>query len=111
MISMSDSEKKVEQLIANDDTDVAVKMLYEMIIQCARAKKFPEAEKFRERILEVDPMALNEIISSAEIIEEEKTQALDSIHLEIWSNLYDKLSTEEKNALFFCNERDQSGFE
>ena len=102
MTSMNNAEKKVEQFIANGDTDAAVKMLYEMIIQCARAKKFPEAEKFRERMLEVDPMALNEIISSAEIIEEEKTQALDSIHLEIWSKLYDKLSTEEKNALFFA---------
>ena len=102
MTNTNESEKKVEQLIAEGDTDAAVKLLYEMIIQNARAKDFPRAEKLRERLLEVDSMALNEIISSAEIIEEEKTQALDSIHLEIWSKLYDVLSTEEKNALFFA---------
>ena len=102
MTNMNESEKKVEQLIAQGDSDAAVKLLYEMVIQNAREKKFPEAEKLRERLLEVDSMALNEIVSSAEIIEEEKTQALDSIHLEIWSKLYDTLSTEEKNTLFFA---------
>lgn len=102
MMNMKESEKKVDQLIAKGDSDAAVKLLYEMIIQSARAKKFEQAEKLRERMLEVDPMALNEIISSAEIIEEGKTQSLDSIHMEIWSKLYDVLSTEEKNALFFA---------
>ena len=102
MTNMNESEKKVEQLIAEGDGDAAVKLLYEMIIRCAREKNFEQAEKLRERLLEVDPMALNEIISSAEIIEEEKTQSLDSIHMEIWSKLYDVLSTEEKNALFFA---------
>jgi CRP-like cAMP-binding protein len=102
MPNMTESENQIEQFIASGDTDAAVKLLYEMIIQNAKEKRFPEAEKLRERLLEVDPMALNEIISSAEIIEEEKTQSLDSIHMEIWSKLYDPLSNEEKNALFFA---------
>ena len=102
MPNMTESENKIEQFIASGDTDAAVKLLYEMIIQNAKEKRFPEAEKLRERLLEVDSMALNEIISSAEIIEEEKTQSLDSIHMEIWSKLYDPLSNEEKNALFFA---------
>jgi len=102
MPNMTESENKVEQFIASGNTDAAVKLLYEMIIQNAKEKRFPEAEKLRERLLEVDSMALNEIISSAEIIEEEKTQSLDSIHMEIWSKLYDPLSNEEKNALFFA---------
>jgi CRP-like cAMP-binding protein len=102
MPNMTESENKIEQFIASGDTEAAVKLLYEMIIQNAKEKHFPEAEKLRERLLEVDPMALNEIISSAEIIEEEKTQSLDSIHMEIWSKLYDPLSNEEKNALFFA---------
>ena len=102
MSNMTESENKIEQFIASGDTEAAVKLLYEMIIQNAKEKHFPEAEKLRERLLEVDPMALNEIISSAEIIEEEKTQSLDSIHMEIWSKLYDPLSNEEKNALFFA---------
>lgn len=102
MPNMTESENKIEQFIASGDTDAAVKLLYEMIIQNAKEKRFPEAEKLRERLLEVDSMALNEIISSAEIIEEEKTQSLDSIHMEIWSKLYGPLSNEEKNTLFFA---------
>jgi CRP-like cAMP-binding protein len=102
MTNIAESEKMVEQYIAKDDIAAAVKLLYEMVVQCARAKKFSKAEQLRDRILEVDPMALNEIINSAEIIEEEKSQALDPVHMEIWSKLYDLLDTDEKNALFFA---------
>jgi CRP-like cAMP-binding protein len=102
MVNMDEAQQKVEQLIASGDSAAAVKLLYEMIIQNAREKKFPDAERLRQRLMDVDPMALNEIINSAEIIEEEKTQALDSVHLETWSRLYGTLSTEEKNALYFA---------
>ena len=101
MINIDESEKLVEQHIAKGDSDAAVKLLYKMIVQCAKEKNFTKAEQLRERMLEVDPMALNEIISSAEIIEESKSQSLDPIHMQIWSSLYDKLNTEEKNELFY----------
>lgn len=101
MINIDESEKMVAQHIAKGDSDGAVKLLYKMIVQCAREKNFTKAEKFRERMLEVDPMALNEIISSAEIIEESKSQSLDPIHMQIWSSLYDRLDMEEKNEIFY----------
>jgi len=96
-----ESEKLVGQHIADGDTNAAVKLLFKMIVQSAREKNFPKAEQLRERLLEVDPMALDEIISSAEIIEEGKSQSLDPIHMQIWSKLYDMLDTEEKNELFY----------
>ena len=102
MINNDESENLVSQHIANGDTDAAVKLLFKLIVKCAREKNFTEAEQLRERMLEVDPMALDEIISSAEIIEEEKSQALDPIHMQIWSRLYDMLDTEEKNELYFA---------
>ncbi len=101
MASSDADEKLVGQHIANGDTDAAVKLLFKMIVKCAEEKNFPQAEKLRERLLEVDPMALDEIISSAEIIEEGKSQSLDPIHMQIWSRLYDVLDTEEKNDLFY----------
>ncbi len=101
MINTAESEKMVDQHIGNDDTNAAVKLLFKLIVQSAREKNFTKAEQLRERMLEVDPMALDEIISSAEIIEEEKSQALDPIHMQIWSKLYDRLDTEEKNELYF----------
>ena len=96
-----ESEKLVGQHIADGDTNAAVKLLFDMIVQSAREKNFPKAEQLRERLLEVDPMALDEIISSADIIEEGKSQSLDPIHMQIWSKLYDMLDTEEKNELFY----------
>ena len=56
----------------------------------------------RSRIFEIDDMALGEIIRSGEIIEEEKNQSIDGNHREIWAGLYDSLSTEEANALYFA---------
>ena len=87
MINLDESERLVERNINKGDISAAVKLLYEMIVQCAKEKKFLKAEELRESMLEADPMALDEIIRSAEIIEEEKSQALDPIHIEIWSRL------------------------
>ncbi len=101
MGNKDESEKLVDQHIAKGDTSAAVKLLFKMIVECAGEKNFAKAEQLRERMLEVDPMALDEIISSAEIIEEGKSQSLDPIHMQIWSRLYDILDTEEKNALFY----------
>lgn len=101
MINNDESEKMVSQHMTNGDTNAAVKLLFKMIVQSAKEKNFIKAEQLRERMLEVDPMALDEIISSAEIIEEGKSQSLDPIHMQIWSKLYDRLDTEEKNELFY----------
>jgi len=101
MINIDETENLVSQHIANGDTNAAVKLLFKMIVQYAEEKNFIKAEQLRERMLEVDPMALDEIISSAEIIEEGKSQSLDPIHMQIWSKLYDMLDTEEKNELFY----------
>lgn len=101
MINYDESEKLVSQHIASGDTDATVKLLFKMIVQRAREKNFTKAEQLRDRMLEVDPMALDEIISSAEIIEEEKSQSLDPIHMQIWSKLYGMLDAEEKNELYY----------
>jgi hypothetical protein len=96
--------KKQEQLIAEQialgDTEAAVKGLYELIICYAKAKDFNKAEELRERLMEVNSMALTEIIQSAEIIEAEKTASIDKKHQKIWHDLYDYLTKEEGNALY-----------
>ncbi|MFH1480939.1 MAG: cyclic nucleotide-binding domain-containing protein, partial [Pseudomonadota bacterium] len=56
----------------------------------------------KEKLLEVDPMALNEIIKSNEIIEEEKSASIDQDYLNIWPELYKTLTREETNTLFYA---------
>lgn len=93
-------EEQIFQLAAKGNKDVAKKQLFDLVVACARKKDFVNAERLRERIYEIDPMALMEIIQSGDIIEEEKSGAISKDHLEIWSKLLTMLSTEEFNSLY-----------
>ncbi|WP_163336971.1 Crp/Fnr family transcriptional regulator [Desulfopila sp. IMCC35008] len=64
--------------------------------------EFLKAEKMREHLLQRHPMALSEIVASAEIIDNEKGAQMDQGHIEIWNDLYSSLSQEEQNCLFYA---------
>ncbi len=83
------------------DTVQDAKTLLAEIANLARERKFPQAEALREQLMETDPTALSEIIQSADIIEKEKTAGLDPDHLVMWDGLYQELSEEETNCLFY----------
>lgn len=102
MSEMEKFEQTVDQYVQEGRTREAVELLFKMIVKTAGEKNFTKAEAYRDRLFDVDSMALNEIIRSAEIIEQEKSEALDADHMEIWSDLYDTLSTEESNILYFA---------
>jgi len=104
MDDLAQLEEEAEQYARDGDTQAAVKCFYELASRHARAKNFPKAEAMRERLLAVDDMALTEIIQSAEIIEAEKSGAIDQDHLELFKALYDRLSEEETNALYFAQQ-------
>ena len=95
---MADFEKMEQQLsdlIEKNDTAAAMKLLLDLVTAYSEAKNFTKAEAMRDRMFEVDSMALNEIIQSAEIIEREKSASIDVKHREIWQKLYDTFSQEE----------------
>lgn len=83
------------------NTDQLVQKLFAEITKLAREKDFPKAELVREKLMAVAPTALSEIIGSADIIEKEKTSGLDTDHLAVWDNMYQDLSEEETNCLFY----------
>jgi CRP-like cAMP-binding protein len=91
----------IDRLVAAGRTDEAVKQLYDRIVKLARSKRFAEAEKLRDRLMDVDPMALTEIVNSGDLIEAEKKQGIDPDHIAQWAALYDPLSAEETNTLFY----------
>ena len=66
--------------------------------------KFSEAEALREQLMKTDPVNLKLIVSTGQIIEEQKTKLLDRDHLAVWNVLYDDLSEEETNGLFYSME-------
>lgn len=94
-------ENLAQQILKVKDKDAAVWSLYELIIERAKKKDFLTAERLREKLIEFDPMALTEIVTSAEIIEEEKTRSRPADHSSIWRDLYATITPEEANALYY----------
>ena len=95
-------DELAQKSLEKNNTGNAIKLLFESITACAKDKDFKTAEALREQIFKIDPMALNEIIRSAEIIEAAKSEAIDKDHREVWARLYDNLSGAEANALYFA---------
>ncbi|WP_373500649.1 cyclic nucleotide-binding domain-containing protein [Desulfococcus sp.] len=93
--------QRIETFVRQGRKAEAVELIFNLIVENAKAKNFPAAYALREKLFEVDAMALVEIIRSAEIIEDEKGGAIEKRHLEIWRKLYSTLMPEEANALYF----------
>jgi len=101
MVDRASQEALVDQYVREDKAEKAVKLLFDLIVEYAREKDFQKAEALNEKLYEVDPMALTEIVRAGEIIEEAKSESLDKEHLDIWADLYNKLTAAEGNALYY----------
>ncbi|HEB70090.1 MAG TPA: cyclic nucleotide-binding domain-containing protein [Desulfobulbus sp.] len=97
---LAEQEASIFRKAGRGKTEEAKKELYELIISYAEKKDFANAERLRERIYEIDPMALSEIIRSGEIIEREKTGAVSRDQLATWSRLLKKLNNVEFSAIY-----------
>lgn len=104
MSDMKAQELLVDQYVEENRTDEAVKLLFEMILSSVEKKDFKKAEALHEKLYEVDPMALTEIVRASDVIEEAKNRGVDPAHREIWAHLYDRLSINEGNALYYSME-------
>ncbi|MFH1075396.1 MAG: cyclic nucleotide-binding domain-containing protein [Pseudomonadota bacterium] len=102
MEDFAKQEQLVDQYVEQGNVQAAVRLLYDLIVQYARSKNFTKAEGLREKLFDVDSMALQEIIKSGEIIEQEKNESIGKDHLQVWQDLYNSLSTDEGNALYYA---------
>lgn len=93
-------EQVVRTLLALGDKTAAVGQVVELIERTARLRNYHQAERLREWLIEIDPMALSHILRAAEIIDREKIAAIDKSHLETWAELYDVLTTDEFSVLY-----------
>jgi CRP-like cAMP-binding protein len=100
--STADKDVLIEQYIRANQTEKAVKLLCETAIACARQKAFNKAEDYRDRLYEVDSMALSEIVKVNEAIEDEKSKAIGPGPKQLWHKFFDELSAEEVNAFFMA---------
>lgn len=88
-----------------EDKSQIVSRLLGEIEAASRARNFTLAEELHENLVATDPMALREIIKASGIIEDEKTAGIDQVHLALWGKLYDSLSDEERNCLYYSMKR------
>ncbi len=94
------TEAEIDRLAAAGQSETAVAHLLAMVTAAAKAKRFAEAERLHEKLYEIDALALGPIIQAGEIIEAEKSRAIDPDHLKTFAPLYAQLSEAERNALF-----------
>lgn len=78
-----------------------VEELFGRIKQCVDGGDLATAESLREVLMQADTMALSEIVASAELIEEAKLARIEKAHLQIWNELYDTFTSEEKTLFFY----------
>ncbi len=102
---------RIKELVEEDKIDSAKESLLWLIGNLAAKHRFEDAETLRTWLVEIDPMALSEIIRAAEIIEEEKIASIAQMDIEAWSELYDELSTEEFATFIHATERKVYGNE
>ena len=86
-------------LLSRGEEEQARKQLIELIAQTTQTRNFVQAEKLREWLIDINETALGDIIRAAEIISHRKA-VVDKTHLEIWSKLYEFLTTDEFNSLY-----------
>jgi HD-GYP domain-containing protein (c-di-GMP phosphodiesterase class II) len=78
--------------------------LFRLIVTHAKAKDFAKAESLREKLIDLDPMALKEIITSAEIIEQEKKEEMSQDHLSLWPVLSGQVDQERDRTVIAGSE-------
>ena len=95
-------EAKVEQYLSSGESDKAFELLYKLAVSSARKKDFAASETFRDRLYEIDSMALSKIVEVNEIIEAEKDKAVTADDRHLWSPLFEGLSALQANDFFLC---------
>ena len=94
-------EHMIEDLLEAGHTENAVELLFDLAISSADKKDFLNAEAFRDRLYEIDSMALSKIVKVNEAIENAKNKAFTPEFRKLWSPFFEELSDEEASALFF----------
>lgn len=95
-------EAEINESIAKGNVEQTGKLIYDFAVNAAIRKDFSVAEMLRDRLLEINPMAMAEVLELGNLIEDEKNSSITTHHLAIWRELYDDMSTEEFNALYYA---------
>ncbi len=97
-------EQEVYALLGQNKKAVAKDLLLDLISTMSYLRQFDQAEVLCQRLIEIDPLALEDIIKATELVDEQKLASVDQGQTMNWVELYDFLTTEEFNALYSAME-------
>jgi CRP-like cAMP-binding protein len=92
--------KQINDLLSNGQKSKAITVVMQQLEISAEQKQFERAERLRELLIQIDSMALMEIIRAAEIIEDAKKSSIGKDHYVIWQQLTEILTQEEFVSLY-----------
>lgn len=92
--------RKVDGLVAEDRIDQAVDILDRAVYGFVERKDYWHAKDCYNKIMEVNPLALSEIIRVADFIERSVYDNISTDHRAAWKELYNDLPRE--TAVAFC---------
>lgn len=102
-------EAEIKVLVEQDKRGEAGKILFELITACARGGDLNNANRLRDLLYDVDPMALTNIIKANEIIEEAMSGSISEDFTKVWTDLRKALIEEEFLALYHSLEKHEAG--
>ncbi len=101
-LNLHDLDTQIQKLLQAKKIKEVTALIAEHAVHAAKEKDFVTADILRDRMLAVNPNALIEVIRVSEAIDDEKSNAISSHHLSLWSELYDFLDSDSFTALYHC---------
>lgn len=93
-------EEEMKYALAAGDSEAAGQIIYRESIAAAGEKDFQTAELLRDRMLEIDPMALSDVLLLSETIEQEKENTVSSESLQMWTKLDKEMSSGQRDIFY-----------
>ncbi len=93
-------EQEIYVLLGQNKKAAAKARLLDLISTMTSLQQFDQAEVLCQRLAEIDPLALEDILKATAILEEQGNAARDQAQATNWVENYDFLTTEEFNALY-----------
>lgn len=103
------AEAEVRTLAQAGQRDKARDRLIELTVACAQGGDLNSANRLRDLLYEVDPMALREIIRVNEVIEQAMSSSVNEGFKLAWSGLQEALTQEEFLGLYHALETHEVG--
>ena len=104
---MAAKEAKIKQLVEEEQRDEAGKLLFDLLVACAQGGDFNNANRLRDMLYDVDPMALTSVIKANEIIDNAMSGAISDTFTDTWTTLQEFFSEDEFLALYHAIQEHQ----